>query len=146
MASPDQVDFLCPALEPATPFQVTVETSSGATEPLSMVMQNASPWIVLPDAVDQSPAGWAQPGGEIQIWGTGFSLPTQGRLSVMLGGVDVAVESVQPVPDHAGLYIIQLRVPMLLGDVLPLQIHVLGPDGKWFTSNSISIAVESAEQ
>jgi uncharacterized protein (TIGR03437 family) len=169
LASPTQVRFLCPVLNPETQFDVAVETSAGSTEPISMVMQSASPRIFSLDSAGQTQgivsfagttdlamtrnsrvqAHPAQPGDEIVIWGSGFGSPAEiatRLISVTLGGVNAEVESVNAVPGVAGVYAIQVRVPaaMLFGDAVPVQLQVIGADGKQFNSNKVTIAVETA--
>jgi uncharacterized protein (TIGR03437 family) len=171
MASPTQVRFLCPVLDPETQLQVVVETTSGVTAPIGMVMQSASPWIFSLDASDQNqglvsfaetsdlamarnpyvPARPVQPGDEILIWGTGFGSPAEVStmiVSVNLGGVDANVESINAVPGQAGVYTIQVRVPLptIFGDSVPLEVQVATPGGKQFNSNRVTVAVEPVSQ
>ena len=93
----------------------------------------------------------AQPGDEILLWSTGFgswSEARNGTLSVKLGGVDAEVEAVNAAPDRAGLYTVQVRVPVPIGfgEGVPIQLQVMGPDGKLYHSNSVTIAVEPVLQ
>jgi uncharacterized protein (TIGR03437 family) len=166
-ASPTEVHFVCPSLSPDTQLDVAVETASGVSGPLNTVMQSASPWIFGPGASGQKQgvvsfvdttelamprnsqvaAHPAQPGDEILLWGTGFGSPSEASsetVSVKLGGVDAQVGAVRAVPGHTGVYTVQVRVPvpMVFGDGVPVQIQVIGPDGKLFNSNSVTIAVE----
>jgi uncharacterized protein (TIGR03437 family) len=89
----------------------------------------------------------AQPGDEILLWGTGFG-SSSGTVSVELGGVDAQVEAVQAVPGHAGVYIVQVRVPVptVFGNDVPVQLQAVGPDGKQFNSNSVTMAIEPVLQ
>ena len=170
-ASPTQVRFLCPAMDPATQLQVVVETASAVTEPLTTVMQSASPWIFSLDASGQNqgmvslagttelamsrnpqvPAKPAQPGDDIRIWATGLGSSawvSTSTVSVNLAGVDASVESVNAVPGLAGVYTIQVRVPLptTFGDAMPLEVQVATPDGKQFKSNRVTVAVEPVRQ
>jgi uncharacterized protein (TIGR03437 family) len=165
--SPTAVAFVCPSLSQQTQLAVAVETASGVSRPLTLVMQSASPWIFGPGVLGQDqgvvsfvgttelamarnalvPAHPAQPGDEILLWGTGFqsaSEPSFGTVSVKLGGVDAEVEAVRTVPGRAGVYAVQVRVPvpMVLGDAVPVQLQVIGPDGKLYGSNTVTIAVD----
>jgi uncharacterized protein (TIGR03437 family) len=169
--SPAEVHFLCPAVDPGTQLQVALETASGVTQPLNTVMQSASPWIFSLKAPDQNQgvvsfagatelamarnsrvsAQPAQPGDEILIWGTGFGSMADvsaGTVTVELDGLSAEVESINAVPGHAGVYTIQVRVPQATApsDAVPLQVQVMGPDGKVLSSNSVSIAVEQISQ
>jgi uncharacterized protein (TIGR03437 family) len=89
----------------------------------------------------------AQPGDEIVLWGTGFGTSSE-VLSVNIGGVDAQVESVKAAPGQAGVYTVQLRVPVptVFSEEVPAQLQVTGSDGKVFHSNSVTIAVEPAMQ
>jgi uncharacterized protein (TIGR03437 family) len=133
-------------------------------------MQSSSPWVFTTGTAIQNhglvsfvgttdlamprnselPAHPAQPGDEILIFGTGLGASTAGAgmVSATVGGVEVEVEAVSPVPGHVGLYTIQVRVPvpMEFGDDVPLQLQVIDPDGKLFSSNGVTIAVEPVSQ
>jgi uncharacterized protein (TIGR03437 family) len=169
--SPTEVDFVCPSLLPQTQLAVAVETASGVSAPLSMMMQSASPRIFALDASgpnqgvvsfvgttelamarnSQVSAHPAQPGDEILLWGTGFgssSGAAYGTVSVKIGGVDAQVDAVNAVPGHAGVYTVQVRVPVptVFGDGVPVQLQAIGPDGKQFNSNSVTLAIEPVLQ
>jgi uncharacterized protein (TIGR03437 family) len=170
-ASSTEVQFVCPSGSPGSPLAVDVETESGAGGTLSTVMQDASPWIFsLGDSSQaqgvvsfagttdlamsrnaQVAAHPAQPGDEVLLWGTGFGSSSEawsGMVSVKLGGVDTAVDGVRAVPGRAGLYAVQVRVPvpMAFGDSVPVQLQVIGTDGKPYTSNTVTVAVEPVSQ
>jgi len=170
-ASSTEVHFVCPSASPETQLAVAVETASGVSEPVSMAMQSASPWIFGSGATEQTQgvvsfagttemamarnaqvAGHpAQPGDEILLWGTGFGATgaaSSATVSVKLGGVDAEVEAVNAVPGHAGVYTVQVRVPvpMEFGDGVPVQVQVMGIDGKPYHSNSVTIAIEPVLQ
>ncbi|HTX34306.1 MAG TPA: putative Ig domain-containing protein, partial [Bryobacteraceae bacterium] len=174
-ASEARVTFLCPAADPGTPLAATVETEAGASTPVTALMRLATPAILSLDGSGrnqgvisfatasgrstelamprnyQVPAHPAQPGDELLIWGSGLGSPsevTAGTLQVEVGGMDAAVESIQAVPSHAGVYTIQVRVPAVLdfGDALPVHIQVSTPDGKLVSSNRVTIAVEPVSQ
>ena len=169
LATAASVQFLCPAVDAGRPLEISVETADGATTPLNTVMQSASPWIFTLNAPDQrqglvsfaNPADLAmarnsrvvahpaQPGDELTIRGTGFGSVTDvasGAVSVQLDGLNAEVESISPVPGHAGVYTVVVTVPAgtVPGDAVPLQIQVTGSDGKIVSSNAVSVAVEQA--
>jgi uncharacterized protein (TIGR03437 family) len=166
LASSTKVQFLCPAADPGTAMGVAVETAAGVSEPLSMAMQSASPWIFSLDTTGESQgvvsfagttelamarnpkvtAHPAQPGDEILIWGTGFGSSI--GVSVKLDGLYAEVESIRAVPGYAGTYTIQVRVPDSTnpGDTVPIQLQVTGSDGKLLSSNSVTMAVEPVRQ
>jgi uncharacterized protein (TIGR03437 family) len=168
-ASDARVTFLCPGLEPETQLEAAVETDAGISEPLSARMQKVSPLIFSLDGAGESqgvisfagttelamarnfqvPAHPAQPGDEIQIWGSGFGLPTEapgGTVLVKLGEVNGEVESVRAVPGYAGVYTIQARVPAVIdfGDQVSVEVQVMTPDGNEFGSNKVTLALEPA--
>src|SRR5579871_3209537 len=168
-ASSSQVQFLCPPLDMESAVEVVVETPFGATEPLSMVMNSGSPKIFALGVSGQDqglvsfagttemaisrnfwvPGHPAQPGDEILIWGTGFGTDLLNTpMSVKFGDVQAEVEAVRAVPGHAGVYTAQVRVPVsiIFGNAVPIQLQMIGPDGKLFNSNRVMIAVEEADQ
>ena len=169
-ASPTQVHFLCPVLDPETRLEVAVETASGVTQPLTMVMQSASPWIFSLDGAGQNQgvisfadstelamsrnsrvaARPAEPGDEIVIWGTGFGPATEvstRTVLVRIGDAYAKTDSVRAVPGHVGVYTIQVRVPTAaIGDSVPVQVQVTTPDGKQFNSNNVTAAFEPVSQ
>ena len=132
--SPTWVNFSCPSTQSQTQLSLAVETTSGASEPLTVEMKTVSPEIfsfegAVPDqgvisfsetadiATERNAhiAGHpAQPDDEILIWGTGFGAAagaSSTRVSVRIGEVDAEVMSVRAVPGYAGIYTIQTRVP-----------------------------------
>jgi len=172
-ASEDHVSFLCPNQDPGTQLEVAVEAVAGTTVPVKSTMQEASPMILSLNGpgheqgvisfVDTTelamtrnfrvPAHPAQPGDEILIWGTGFggaspANPSAGTVLMKLGRVFAEVESLREVPGRAGLYVIQARVPMNaeFGDAVGLQVQVTRSDGRRFTSNEVTLAVEPVNQ
>jgi len=97
------------------------------------------------------PAHPAQPGDRILIWATGLGPAAgadTGRVLVKLGDVDTAVESVQAVSGHAGVYTIQMRIPasMAFGDAVSVQLAVAAPDGHEFNSNTVTATIEPVAQ
>ncbi len=166
-SSTRKVQFVCPALPPGTPLSVVVETASGTT-PKSLVgtMREAAPRILsLEDAEGAQgvvsfagsadlamprnagvPAHPAQPGDTIRIWTTGLSPDAESQpatVSATVGGVDVAIQSIQAAPGYAGVYIVQLGTPNVLGDTVRVQIRVITPAGQLLPSNTVSIAIEA---
>jgi uncharacterized protein (TIGR03437 family) len=161
------VEFLCSQEQPGTQLQVEVETSAGITQPLTTVMQSASPWIFALNAPGQNqglvsfpgsedlamvrnpqlPAHPAQAGDKIVVFGTGFAGSgdvSLTNISANLNGENVPVEAVAPVPGRAGAYTIQLQAPdsaNVSGEV-PLEIQITNSDGKILRSNTVTISVE----
>jgi uncharacterized protein (TIGR03437 family) len=164
------VSFLCPALDPGTDLSITVETAAGASGPLSITMQAASPEIFsfdgsgrnqgtvsfagttdLVTARNPRVTGYpAQPGDMIQLWATGLgpaAESTPGAVRVQIGGQELAAESIQGVAGNPGVYTVQVRVPanVTFGDFVPVQLLVTTPDGKQFRSNTVTIAAETGK-
>jgi uncharacterized protein (TIGR03437 family) len=169
-SSTRKVQFLCPALPPGTPLSVAVETPSGITaKPLVGTIREAAPRILsLEDAEDAEgaqgvvsfadstdlamprnaivPAHPAQPGDTLRIWATGLSPDAESQLatvSTTVGGVDVPVQSIQAAAGHAGLYLVQLSAPNVLGNSVTVYICVITPGGVVLQSNPVSIAIEA---
>jgi hypothetical protein len=67
---------------------------------------------------------------------------------VKLGDVDAEVGAVRAVPGHAGVYTVQVRVPVptVFGDGVPVEIQVTGPDGKLYHGNRVTMAIEPVLQ
>jgi len=169
-ATQARIHFLCPAMEPGEHYSIDVETGSGASEAVNGVMQTASPEILSLDGTDGNQgvisfedmntvaternyriAGYpAQPGDELLIWGTGFGLGAgrPGTVVVRFNGIDAQVGSVRPVSGRAGIYAIPVRVPASTasGDAVPVQVQVVGQDGKLFSSNIVTVAIEPVSQ
>jgi len=164
-----QVTFLCPVLDPGTSLTATVETGSAASEPLTALMQQATPAIFSLDGSGQNQgailvaestdlamvrnfqvaAHPAQPGDEILISSTGLGSPNQvtpQTIQVEIGGMPAEVASLSAVAGQAGVYVIQARVPALtdFSDAVPVQLQITTPDGKQVGSNQVTIAVEAA--
>jgi uncharacterized protein (TIGR03437 family) len=169
LATPTRLDFLCPAVNAGTELTVSVQTGSGISEPLTIQMQNASPWIFSIDGGSQGTVSFAgdgamamvrnartsaypaQSGDTLVIWGSGFGSRMEGLasgISVVLGGAHADVESVLPASAYPGVYAIQIRVPAgaITGDTVPLQVQVAGSDGKVYPSNDVVIAVQPVSQ
>ncbi|HTS65537.1 MAG TPA: hypothetical protein VMH28_26125, partial [Candidatus Acidoferrales bacterium] len=168
-ASEDRVSFLCPSQDPGAELEAVVESVAGTTDPVKATMQAASPVIFSLDGSGHNqgvisftetadlamarnflvPAHPAQPGDEILIWGTGFGSGSPAdAVSVKLGHALAQVESLRPVPGRAGTYVIRARVPLNteFGDAVGLQVQIATPDGRRFTSNQVTLAVEPVYQ
>jgi uncharacterized protein (TIGR03437 family) len=169
-SSATRVNFLCPVMDPGTQLSVTVETDAGTTEPVTTMMQEASPTILsledqsqaqgvvsFPDTTDLAmmrnfrvPAHPAQPGDQIMIWASGLgpTAASAGTVLVKLGDAAAKVESVNAVSGQAGLYTIQVQVPVVVafGDAVPVQIQVATPDGRQFNSNTVTATIEPVRQ
>ena len=161
------VKFLCPDLDAGTPITVAVETAAATSNNLTAIMQKATPQILSLEgsAANQGLISFAgttdiamgrnfrmaahpaQPGDQILIWATGLGSAASATraVSVKLGGVYAEVDSVQAVSGYAGLYTIQVRIPdaPMSGDAVPVQLDVATPDGHWFNSNTVTLAIEA---
>ena len=164
------VKFLCPDLDAGTQINVAVETTSATSNHLTAIMQKATPQILTLEgsATDQGmisfvgttdiamdrnfriPAHPAQPGDQILIWATGLGSAAVGSraVSVKLAGVYAQVDSIQAVSGFAGMYTIQVRMPdaAISSGAVPVQLEVATPDGHWFNSNRVTLAIEPVSQ
>jgi uncharacterized protein (TIGR03437 family) len=171
ISSATRVSFLCPALDPGTPLSVAVETGSGATEPVTTTMLEASPTILSLEGRDRAQgvisfpgttdlvmmrnfrvaAHPAQPGDQILIWASGLGSAAEassGTVLVKLGDIAAEVEAVNAVPGLAGVYTIQVRVPVgaAFGDAVPVQVQIATPSGGQFNSNTVTAVIEPVRQ
>jgi uncharacterized protein (TIGR03437 family) len=170
-SSEDRVSFLCPSgLTAGTPLSVQVASSFGASQPMTIRMEDAVPTILslvdsrlnqglisfylMNDLVMERnfrvPSHPAQPGDQIVIRATGLGPAADslsGRVLVKLSDVYVAVESVQAVAGLPGIYEIRVCVPaaMTFGAV-PIQLQMTNPDGHQLTSNSVTAVFEAVRQ
>jgi len=170
--SQTRIQFVCPNLPVGTQLSTIVRTKAGVSLPANLAMQPASPEIFKsssPSALNQGQVSFpdtgelassrtfrmsgypAQPGDQILIWGTGFAASSEvspRAISANIGGVDAEVLSVTAVPDQAGVYTVQARVPVpvAFGSDVPIQLQVVGSDGKLYLSNRVTIAVEPVNQ
>ena len=167
-SSARQVNFLCPSLSPDTQASLVIETRLGHTEPLALQMQETTPRILAVDGQDsgqalmlfsetgelvmprnyQNPAIPAQPGDRVQVWvtGLGTSQHMPGAIQMKIGDVFAEVDSVQSAAGHAGLDVINVRIPATIefGNAVPVQLEVLASDGRLIRSNRPTAAVERA--
>ena len=163
-ASQTQATFLCPSGAAGDPIQVVLETPSGTTEPISGIMQVATPillstgddsqgWIsfsgtsALATVRDARTAGQpAQPGDllSLRASGLGNNLP----FLVKIGEVYAEILSNMPDPDNAGARLIQIKLPpsTAFGSSVPVQLELTLPDGHRITSNTVTIAAEPVQQ
>lgn len=159
--SESRVSFLCPQLPPGAPIQVSLETSSGQSQPLTATMRDATPGIFTIDgsgkgqgvilvqdtgtlATVRNP--WvsgepAQPGDRLAIRVTG--LPPDAHPSVEIGGILVPADSVQP-EDSSGVYDVLVTLPpgVSPGDAVPVSLRLPLASGATVGSNVVTMAVE----
>ena len=162
-ASAGQVEFLCPALPAGTPLDIAVETPSGQSGALQTTMEETAPAIFT---VDGSPQGHAlairansdelaalpsfryraRPalsGELVSVWATGIECAASPRLRLNLGGQSVAADSMQPLPQMAGVCEIAFRVPAdVIGDSVSLSLEVTRSDATVAVSNRTSVTVQ----
>jgi uncharacterized protein (TIGR03437 family) len=169
-ASPTRVTFLCPSADPGAQLEITVETEDGDTASLTTTMLEASP-VLLP-APDSNPSAEqpegfitfpdsdrlaivrdarqlgepALPGDLLSIRATGLGpiADTPGALSVSIGGIDAAVQSVIPDPNAAGVYLVVVRVPeaAAAGFDVAVQLTLHPAAGDPLASNMVTLAIE----
>lgn len=167
-SSQDQVDFLCPAAEAGAKLEVEIESAQGVSQPVTSAMQEAIPRILTVEGLSQGMISFegtgeiamqrnyriashpAQPGDELVIRATGLGSAmsqTAGAIVAKLGGVDVVVESLEPVPGYEGIYGLHIHVPagMTFGKT-PVQLQMVLPGGRQVFSNSVSAVFEPVRQ
>jgi trimeric autotransporter adhesin len=161
-ASDSQLNILCPDSAPGMELQFVVETDHGiAANPLQTIAQSATPgifsldgsgagqgWVVLEgtDNLAMLPnylvsAQPAIPGERLLLYVTG--LGNLVNVSVQLGAVQVTPGAITPVPDHPGLYQVNVSMPVrgVQTGVIPISLSGDSPDGTRRTTNTVSIAV-----
>lgn len=150
---PARAEFLCPQLPAGSRLRIEVETPSGSTAPVETEMAEASPRIlqvrhlgtsreVVPR--DHRDLGEpAQPGDVISLRVTGTG-STVTDLEVTAGGERASVLGAAPSPDEAGISYIDVRLPGSInpGDSIPLQVSLVSPSGRRFTSKTATMAIE----
>jgi uncharacterized protein (TIGR03437 family) len=177
-ASATMVDFVCPETDPGTPLLVSAENGAGIADPVSTTMYQTAPGLYSVDgtgtgqglitlagtsllATSRTYLGLgqpAEPGDSITIQATGIAALNGALPMVKIGGAFAQVQSVQAVPEVAGVYYITAEVPLGTpeGDAVPVVV-VLPPDasllprgplqtrgnrGLQIDSNQTTIAVE----
>ena len=169
-SSPDRVDFLCPVMEAGIQLSVEVTSALGASLPRTMEMVEAAPRILSMDDSQRnqglisfygtnelvmernfrSSSHPAQPGDQIVISATGLGAAPEflsGEILVKLNDVYAGVDSVQAVPDYAGVYAIQMRVPAAMAfGAVSVQLQILTPDSHQLNSNTVTAVFEAIRQ
>jgi uncharacterized protein (TIGR03437 family) len=144
-ASTSQVDFLCPAVPPATALAIAVETASGLSNRLETKVGEASPGIFITSERDRISAG-----GTVSIRATGMNWLARFpaiQLFARIGGRPVPIESNTPDPDSPGFSRVTLTLPAdVSGESVPLVIGVVQTDGNSIESNSASIRVDTRQR
>ena len=141
-ASASQVEFLCPAVPPATSLAIAVETASGLSNRLETRVEEASPGIF----VTSEPNGSA-PGATVSIRATGMNWLAKFpaiRLVARIGERVVPIESNTPDLESPGVSRLTLTLPPdVSGDSVPVVIQVITTDGDSIESNAASIPVDT---
>lgn len=162
-ASPQKVDFLCPAGVPGTVLSIEVETETGVSQPIRSAIVDLAPGILTVrrssrnqalafidgsfqlSAIPNSEAGGepARPGDTLTILATGIGVaggPPQ--TAVVQFGSAVAVVAVIE-PEYDGISRLRMTVPTgISGARVSLTIRMIRADGSPVQSNTAFIAVE----
>ena len=160
------VEFVCPDLPAGTALSAAVENTLGSSTAVAGTVREATPRILtvgenegaqglisfqdggslaMPRNADVGGRP-ALPGQTVLIWATGLGEDAKSRMtdfSVMMGGVDLPVEGIDPAAGRAGLYTVQVRVPLVSGDAVPVQLRAVTPTVKVVSSSTVSAAVEA---
>jgi uncharacterized protein (TIGR03437 family) len=166
-ASADWVEFLCPNLPVTMPLEIAVETPSGRSSFLQTTMQETAPAILSVDSSQKSQAlairsntaelaalpnfrlraRPALSGELVSFWATGIECAASPRLSLILGGHPVSIDSAHPVSEIAGTCEISFRTPVdVSGDAVSLMIQTIQGNSAVSTSNRTSLAIRSSAQ
>jgi uncharacterized protein (TIGR03437 family) len=165
--SSTRVDFLCPNSVPGNAHQIVVETPNAATQPVYATARDLAPGIF---SVDGSGSGQglafhaggsrlamvrnhqyasqpAQPGDSMVVYATGID--GSASVSVNVGGIQVAADSVSPVSGLSGLTQLSFTVPQAAtpGDLVTLSVAARSPYGSatdFNHSNQVYIAIEES--
>jgi uncharacterized protein (TIGR03437 family) len=164
-AAETQVSFLCPNLAASAAIELSVESGSASSAPLSATMRDVTPTLLSWDGSSDGPglilisgtanlalvrnyrvqSQPAQPNDEILIQATGLGQSiTPASLQVKVGDQSLTIDSVQPLSGAAGIYQIQTRIPagVAFGNALPVQLDLIRPDGSRISSNIVNMSVE----
>ncbi|MEI9972363.1 MAG: hypothetical protein WDO73_10120 [Ignavibacteriota bacterium] len=161
-ASPTGLTILCPDSAPGTELQFAVQTARGVANPLSTTLQYATPGIFTLDGTgtgqgaivlegtsdvamvrNRQVAGQpAMPGDRIQVFATGIDRLND--VTVQIGQVPVAAQSIDAVVNLPGLYRVVLTVPDAVSKDGDVSLWLAGnsPDGATSRSNAVSVVLE----
>jgi uncharacterized protein (TIGR03437 family) len=166
LSNQTRVDFLCPAGETQPDLRVTLDTPFGATVPVQMARVAARPeFLRVPDhnagqalvtiagtnriAAIRDYRGIGEPaqaGDVVSFSATGLGIVDSyaGSIFVKVGEVDAPVQSVHASPDAAGVFLVQVRIPIAapLGDKVPVRLEIVSADGQRRSSNTATLAIE----
>jgi len=162
-ASSNQLDFVCPTVEPGTKLFISAENEFGVTEPVTTVMADAAPGIFSLDRSGQGQgavtfAGTSdvaiyrnprvegqpvQPDDVISVFATG--LPPNAHPILSIAGQLTEPVEIIPVQDHLGVWEIRALVPagIATSDHVALVMQLRQLDNTILKSNEVSFAVES---
>ena len=166
-ASVERVDFLCPQLDPGTPLRISLESETGASEPRDAIMEDVVPGVFTVDGSGEGQGSVflsgtslvttvrnyqvsgqpAQAGDSISVRATGLGSPDNfGAVFVTIGDFILLADSVQAVPNFAGLYEVTVKVPdgAPVDEAVPLAVRVIAPDGRVAVSNTVTVAIEAS--
>ena len=162
-ASPNQITFVCPDVQPA--MAISIETATGRSKPFQIRPVAAAPGIFTLDGsghgqaaasivdgslvamarsyiVDAEPA---QPGDVLRIPVTGLGAGADpASLSVRIGNLRVPVDEIQPAQGMVGVEQVAIKVPFAVSfdDAAPILIERSMPDGTVVSSQPVTIATE----
>lgn len=160
-ASPDQVEFLCPSAAPGASLEIALRTAVAEAQPVWIVARAVAPGIftldgsgegqgkivhagtgtlaMIPDHLHASQPAMA--GDELSIYATGIEGAPE--LTVAMGEREITPQSIEPDPDRAGVYRINVIVPDGLSTPdVPVLLKIRMPDGSAVVSNEVMVASE----
>lgn len=161
--SAEKVSFLCPAgLPGGSALQIMVQTSEGASNMLTSEVADSAPGIFTSDSLEGSKALALAASGELSqiptpekaglpilprsalvLLATGVpcSPGSMGQLLAKVAQQYVAIQSVHPAGQRAGVCEISIEAPDISGDSLPVELETLGSDGRLRASNVATVSV-----
>jgi uncharacterized protein (TIGR03437 family) len=167
-ASATRIDFVCPAADPGTVLNISVESATGTTNPVQTTMQPFALGVFSADGSGQgqgmvtlsgtpllatartylNTGQPAEPGDSITILATGIGSIGSLLPRIKIGDFSATADSVPVIAAMAGVYQIVAKVPTGVppGDSWPLLVEMTMPDGSVVQSNTVTIAVETGRQ
>jgi uncharacterized protein (TIGR03437 family) len=162
-SSPETVSFLCPASLPAgSALRIAVQTNAGTSNTLTSAMADSTPGILTMDSpkgekalalsefgeLSQIPTPDRDgfpilPGSDLVLLATGVPCDSTsiGQVLVKVEQQYVAIGSVRPAVQYAGVCALSIHTPDISGDSVQVVLEAVGSDGRTKRSNVATIAV-----
>jgi uncharacterized protein (TIGR03437 family) len=165
-ASPNRVDFVCPAAVPGGELEISAQINGTAANVIR-ANQQATLGLFSGDSSGQgqgevtlsgtsllaTPRSYlndgqpAEPGDTISILATGDGLSANPpQVTVSIGGTSTTAAQIEAVPGMAGVFQIDVVVPssVVPGNAIAVAVQLTDSNGNAVSSNTVTIAVEAA--